>query len=516
MVRGGLRVLALVVMAALLVADVSSAAEGPGILLILDGSGSMWGKIQEEVKIDVLREVLADALEGIPDDVPTGLIAYGHRRRTDCEDVELIQPMAPNSGDAIASAVGRLRPLGMTPIAEALQCAALEVGASGAATVILVTDGLESCTEDPCSVIREVRQDGVDLTVHVVGIDLMPTEESSLLCITREGGGRYFNNMNRQELAVSVPKALDLALRGGNLVLDMDRPEQNNFQIFTSGEAEFIRDKTLFLQTPVQLLPGTYDLLLFIEGKETWQRGVEIRPQEETRVRIGGAGFIKIVQDTPQYSQYRLVDPATMDDVTQGLIAYTPKEVPTGTYDLVTEVEGMTRTTPGIVINEGETTVVPVTGLGWLTVKMADPGYATYQIFKSGEGVEARNGLVSRMPIRLPAGTYSLIVRIESFEYMVSGVEIVEDEPTEVAVAGFGSIHVAMDDPGYATYSVSFAGSETILRREPISHSPHQFPAGTYDVTIGIDGPPIRYGGVVVTDGGTVEIEVDLSELDIP
>ena len=63
-------------------------ADSEDAILILDGSGSMWGQIDEEAKITIAKRVLAKLLDDLPAERRLGLIAYGHNRKGDCTDIE--------------------------------------------------------------------------------------------------------------------------------------------------------------------------------------------------------------------------------------------------------------------------------------------------------------------------------------------------------------------------------------------------------------------------------------------
>ncbi len=58
--------------------------EAPTAMLILDGSGSMWGRLPPDnrAKIDIVREKLGTLLAA-PSSTRLGLISFGHRRRGD-------------------------------------------------------------------------------------------------------------------------------------------------------------------------------------------------------------------------------------------------------------------------------------------------------------------------------------------------------------------------------------------------------------------------------------------------
>ncbi len=62
----------------------------------------------------------------------------------------------------------------------------------GEATVLLISDGIETCGGDPCAVVAALRQKGIKLVVHVVGFDVRGAAVEQLQCIARAGGGGYF------------------------------------------------------------------------------------------------------------------------------------------------------------------------------------------------------------------------------------------------------------------------------------------------------------------------------------
>ena len=62
------------------------------MLFVLDASGSMWGRVDGEPKIDVARRVLGGLVRDLPADVSVGLQAYGHPRKDDCNDIEILAP----------------------------------------------------------------------------------------------------------------------------------------------------------------------------------------------------------------------------------------------------------------------------------------------------------------------------------------------------------------------------------------------------------------------------------------
>ena len=197
----------------------------PVILLILDASGSMWGRVENRTKIEIAREVITDVTAGLPADVQIGLLSYGHRRKGDCSDIELVADLQNSRGTTIPQAVKRLNPKGKTPIAEALVTGGKRLaGQPGEKSIVLVSDGLETCGGDPCSVAAALREQGLDLVVHVVGFNVSGKEVEQLRCIAEKGGGRYFQAEDSAGLSSALETVRDHLTKGTPLPPDQ-KPE---------------------------------------------------------------------------------------------------------------------------------------------------------------------------------------------------------------------------------------------------------------------------------------------------
>lgn len=172
-----------------------AAAQGTDTILILDASGSMWGVVDGQTKMAAARHAVDTILSKWKPSERLGLMAYGHRSRGDCRDIEVLVPVGSFNPDAIRSAVTAINPKGRTPIADSLRAAAVALRSTeNRATVILVSDGIETCSPDPCAVAAELKKAGVGFTAHVVGFDITdPVAKRQLQCIARETGGVYLD-----------------------------------------------------------------------------------------------------------------------------------------------------------------------------------------------------------------------------------------------------------------------------------------------------------------------------------
>ena len=187
------------------------AEDRPGTILVLDASGSMWGQIDGVNKIVIAREVVADILADFPEEQNLGFVTYGHRERGQCSDIQTVIDPAPGTAADIIEIVNGLNPRGMTPMTDAVIVAAEALRhTEQAATVILVSDGIETCNPDPCAAARALEQSGIDFTAHVIGFDVRGEAEAlmQMQCIAEETGGRFLTADNAQQLSEALQQVV--------------------------------------------------------------------------------------------------------------------------------------------------------------------------------------------------------------------------------------------------------------------------------------------------------------------
>ncbi|WP_395738771.1 VWA domain-containing protein [Prosthecobacter sp.] len=215
-------------------------------IIVFDASGSMYGQVPGGVKIDIAKKVVSDIVGSVDPAMELGLMAYGHRKKGDCEDIELLVPPQPGSSAAILKAVSGLEPKGKTPLTAAVIQAAKYLRFEEAkASVILVSDGVETCDKDPCMAAEELERLGIDFTCHVIGFDLKPGESSGLECLAKKTGGMYLAAKDAASLKTSLEAAMkQVAKPVTTLVVDAKKSSGGalidgvNFQVFAEGAGE--------------------------------------------------------------------------------------------------------------------------------------------------------------------------------------------------------------------------------------------------------------------------------------
>lgn len=174
------------------------------VLIILDCSLSMDEEIQGQRKIDIAKNVIKQVLSELPSDVNVGLRVYGHERDIvtsflgidKCEVSELLVPIMPNSRQRIYQELTKLKPVGMTPICYSMEQASNFdfPNVSGKKRIILVSDGMETCSGDPCDTAVELIRRKSDIAIDVIGFDVSsdPSIISNLKCVALATRGKFY------------------------------------------------------------------------------------------------------------------------------------------------------------------------------------------------------------------------------------------------------------------------------------------------------------------------------------
>ncbi|PID47664.1 MAG: hypothetical protein CR967_03300 [Proteobacteria bacterium] len=200
----------------LLVLAFSWAFASKQAMLILDASGSMWGQIDGKEKIVIAKEAVYKVIKDWDESIHVGLMVYGHRKKGDCEDIEVLMPTGKIDKAILKQKVSQISPKGKTPISKSLQKAAKILRfTEDEATIILISDGKETCDSDPCEVAKELEKLGINFTAHVIGFNVDANTDKQLSCIAKATGGKYFSAKN--------PKDLNNALK--KLVKEVKKPK---------------------------------------------------------------------------------------------------------------------------------------------------------------------------------------------------------------------------------------------------------------------------------------------------
>jgi Ca-activated chloride channel homolog len=203
-------------------ATAHAALELAPVMLVLDASGSMKENMASGgSKMDAAKVAVRTLVQQAPDGAQIGLAVYGTGtgnsaadKAAGCKDVTVARKVATLDRSALASTVDGVQPRGYTPIGQSLRVAAAELPSSGPRSIVLVSDGVDTCAPpDPCEVARELAKSGVDLRVHAIGFDVDGPARQQLACLAQATGGTYVDAADGATLASALNRVTQQALR---------------------------------------------------------------------------------------------------------------------------------------------------------------------------------------------------------------------------------------------------------------------------------------------------------------
>ncbi len=360
------------------------------ILFIFDASQSMMGRWQSDTKFNYAKRIMSellDSLSGVTN-IELALRVYGHQRQyppQDCSDTKLEVPFAPGNSTKIKNKLRSIDPRGTTPLAYSLEQSAKDFPPCSSCRniVILITDGIEECGGDPCSVSRMLQTKGIILKPFIIGIG--HDFNTAFNCV-----GTYFDATSerdfRKALNVVISQALNSTTMQVNLLDETGRPTETDvnmtFYNAVSGKILYnfihtmnnrglpdtlVIDPLVTYNIVVHTIPPvTIDSLSLSPGKHT-VIGVNA-PQGYMQLKMAGSG-------AAARGLQCLVHPkGKMEILNLQYFGQTEKYI-TGSYDL--QVLTLPRLfVPDVEIKQSHTT----------TIEIPEPGIAVLRKYFNGYG----------------------------------------------------------------------------------------------------------------------------------
>lgn len=412
--------------------SVAALAEtGRSVLIVLDASGSMNQPMPEgRTRLEAAKAAVGDFLGKLPADVRLGLRVYGHQSsldRKNCEDSELVAGFA-SVGEAkmtIIAKVAEIRARGYTPITRSLQLAAQDIGGETVSerTVVLVSDGHETCRADPCAAAKALAAADAKLVIHAIGLGVDDTARRQLQCIASVAGGAYFDARSQAELAATFAKAaaakksevvVKVVTKTGILALPSLKRGGAALSHAETGKAmDFVGGPWPKRELPV----GIYNVKL---ANGIWT-GIQIKPSETTVLQ---PALLRI--ENGSSDNMELLDPETSEQLGYFNMLTTP-EVALVPGRLVPRIGKLSW--PAIEAMPGKTTILRLAML-----RVNDPSHARmlqfYVVSPLGGGPEEVFKADKR--VNLPPGRYLLWNMSNPSER--TEVEVVDGQTLDVKI----------------------------------------------------------------------------------
>ena len=204
------------------------------ILFLLDASGSMYAKLDNDTRINVAKRLLAKTIDSLAPikNVEVALRVYGHTSppgARNCKDTRLEVPFRPKNHNEIKNRIQAINPKGTTLIAHSLLMSASDFPSDPYSrnVIILITDGIEECSGDPCAVSEALQSKGIILKPFIIGIGSTPDFKKAFDCV-----GKYYD-ANTEDgfntvLNVVISQALNNTTAQVNLLDIYGKPTETN------------------------------------------------------------------------------------------------------------------------------------------------------------------------------------------------------------------------------------------------------------------------------------------------
>ncbi|MBA83437.1 VWA domain-containing protein [Thalassobius sp. S69A] len=239
------------------------AARPAAMLIIFDASGSMLRRLDGRRRIEIARDSVSAFLAGLsaqsPKEQPlsVGLRVFGGPPES-CQTRLAVAPSADLSQTEAQVQLIRPQNKAKTAIGASLRAARQDLANwTGPASILLITDGEETCEGDPLAEIQALRAAGIDTQVDVVSFALDPEiDRATFHSWAQAGGGIFIEADSGADLlaALRETRKLGFALyQKGKLI---SRGQAGGAEIpLKPGWYEVLFDGAE-IPVPVQILPG--------------------------------------------------------------------------------------------------------------------------------------------------------------------------------------------------------------------------------------------------------------------
>ena len=159
---------------------------------------------RQPTRMVTAQQATIDVLQRLPSDVSSGLVVVDA-----CPAARNMGRYAPSQRGQMINQLRGLRPHQGTPLADGiLEAGRLVDGVNKESTILLVSDGGESCGGDPCMVAQSLARQKPHLKINVVDIG----GSGAAACVAQATGGKVYRVSNISELNAGMNRAAQDAL----------------------------------------------------------------------------------------------------------------------------------------------------------------------------------------------------------------------------------------------------------------------------------------------------------------
>ncbi len=404
------------------------------ILFVLDASNSMYGRWEEGTKMEVAQRLMSSMLDSLSQvanpQFQLALRVYGHQKPVppqDCNDTKLEVGFGYNNLGRIKQVIRGLRPMGTTPIARSILRADNDFPKDCPTDhcrdiIILITDGVEACDEDPCEASAILQKKGRVLKPFVIGVGLDQDLIKTFDCV-----GTYYDASDeetfKKALGVIVTQALDNTTGQINLVDQLGKNSGTNLPILLLNAASHTVDRSIIHTMNYHNQPDTLlvDPIVTYEGTVY---SIPPRPIHATSMYAGKhnhmaadvvQGGLRLTMPGLKLSQTPPVavvrDKDNQEDILHVQDFNTTVTYIVGTYDL--DILTLPRIRQRITLKPGVIQEVTIPPAGEVTIQLKSAGYGAIFVVDGSDWnwVAPLDELQTRQQYTLQPGTYKVVYR---------------------------------------------------------------------------------------------------------
>ncbi len=176
------------------------------IILALDASGSMAGRVGSKTKMQVAKSEALAFMQDLHQSTKVSLVVYGHqgdgsdeRKEESCNTIDVVHKFGASKA-SLKKSINDLKPAGWTPLAGVLNFIGEQVNQlpetdgkdQTTPVVYLISDGKETCDQDPVAAAQALAYDGFKTRIHTIGFDADKETQAQLKAIAEVGGGEFY------------------------------------------------------------------------------------------------------------------------------------------------------------------------------------------------------------------------------------------------------------------------------------------------------------------------------------
>lgn len=179
-----------------------SPGKQPRMVFVVDGSGSMEEGIRgAPSRMSAAKQSIGRVVRSLHPDIRIGMVSF-----SDCGATSNSKYHSHAERGALLGKVNRINPARRTSLAASIRRAGAMASRRAPTTLVIVSDGEDTCGDNPCAAAQAVRRAKPNVTISV--IDMSGGSARQVLnCVAQAGGGRVYQPNSAQQMSEQMQRA---------------------------------------------------------------------------------------------------------------------------------------------------------------------------------------------------------------------------------------------------------------------------------------------------------------------